>query len=50
MSQNKGKKKDNQFKENKNNGEHRNGRLSQMKNHSNSDGELNEYLNNKDNE
>ncbi|WP_173916843.1 hypothetical protein [Halobacillus sp. Marseille-Q1614] len=51
MTQDKGNKKNNQFKENKNHGEHHNGRLSQMKNHNSTGGEdLNEFINNKDNE
>ncbi|WP_176142379.1 hypothetical protein [Halobacillus hunanensis] len=42
---NKDKKVDNQFKENKNHGEHRNGRLSQFKNHNDKNGEEpNEYI------
>lgn len=46
---NKKKKQNNQFKENKNNGEQRNGRLSQFKNHNNQDGEEpNEYISSKD--
>ncbi|HLQ70996.1 MAG TPA: hypothetical protein VK142_04295 [Bacillota bacterium] len=46
---NKEKKVNNQFKENKNHGEHRNGRKSQFKN-SNSDGtgEPNQYVSKKD--
>ncbi|MCP3026513.1 hypothetical protein [Halobacillus sp. A5] len=41
----KDKKVDNQFKENKNHGEHRNGRLSQFKNHNSQSGEKpNEYV------
>ncbi|MFQ3546524.1 hypothetical protein Q7A53_20770 [Halobacillus rhizosphaerae] len=44
----KDKKPDNQFKENKNHGEHRNGRKAQFKNHSTEFGEEpNEYVNNK---
>ncbi|MED1560790.1 hypothetical protein AJ85_08070 [Alkalihalobacillus alcalophilus ATCC 27647 = CGMCC 1.3604] len=38
------KKHNNQFKENENSGEHRNGRLSQFKNHNAVGGEPNEYL------
>lgn len=46
---NKHKKKNNQFKENKNSGEHRNGRLSQYKNHNNQGGdEPNEYISKKE--
>lgn len=46
---NKQKKQNNQFKENKNSGEQRNGRLSQFKNHNNKDGEEpNEYISRKD--
>ncbi|MFD2923366.1 hypothetical protein [Halobacillus naozhouensis] len=45
---NKEKEFNNQFKENKNNGEHRNGRLSQFKNHNDGHGEEpNEYISNK---
>lgn len=45
MANNKKKNPDNQFKENKNHGEHRNGRLSQFKNHSAHGGEVpNEYI------
>ncbi|MFC7063566.1 hypothetical protein [Halobacillus seohaensis] len=45
----KDKKPDNQFKENKNHGEHRNGRLSQFKNSSSAGNEEpNEYINKKD--
>ncbi|BAD65997.1 hypothetical protein [Shouchella clausii] len=47
---NKDKKHNNQFKENSNHGEHRNGRLSQIKNHNAAGGEPNEYLNRKTNE
>lgn len=48
---NKHKKKNNQFKENENSGEQRNGRLSQFKNHNNQGGdEPNEYINKKDDE
>ena len=46
---NKHKKKNNQFKENKNSGEQRNGRLSQYKNHNIHDGdEPNEYMSQKE--
>ena len=42
-------KKNNQFKENKNSGEQRNGRLSQYKNHNIHDGdEPNEYMSQKE--
>ncbi len=41
------KKHNNQFKENKNNGEHRNGRLSQFKNSSTNGVEQNEYVSRK---
>lgn len=45
----KDKKVNNQFKENDNNGEHRNGRKSQFKNSSSSgDDELNEYVSKKE--
>lgn len=48
---NKDKKKNNQFKENKNSGEQRNGRLSQFKNHNSQGGaEPNEYISKKDDE
>jgi len=40
--------KNNQFKENKNHGEHRNGRKSQYKNSSTHGGQLNEYVSKKD--
>ncbi|MFB5661109.1 hypothetical protein [Alteribacillus sp. HJP-4] len=43
------KKDDKQFKENKHHGEHRNGRLSQFKNHNDQGGERpNEYVSKKD--
>ncbi|HLR02993.1 MAG TPA: hypothetical protein VK111_09670 [Virgibacillus sp.] len=46
---NKDKKVNNQFKENKNHGEHRNGRKSQFKNSSSSgEGELNQYVSEKE--
>lgn len=46
-----GKNHNNQFKENTNNGEHRNGRKSQFKNHnSQGRGKLNEYISNKEEE
>lgn len=49
--ENKDKKPDNQFKENTNHGEHRNGRLAQFKNHNAKAGEEpNEYLTKKDEE
>ncbi|UOQ44791.1 hypothetical protein MUN89_02220 [Halobacillus salinarum] len=45
----KDKKHNNQFKENKNHGEHRNGRLAQFKNHNAEFGEEpNEYINKKE--
>ncbi len=48
---NKEKKPDNQFKENTNHGEHRNGRLAQFKNHNEKAGEEpNEYISKKDEE
>jgi len=40
--------KNNQFKENKNHGEHRNGRKSQYKNSSTHGKQLNEYVSKKD--
>ncbi|MGY0694833.1 hypothetical protein ACW2QC_18965 [Virgibacillus sp. FSP13] len=45
---NKEKEFNNQFKENTNHGEHRNGRKSQFKNHNNQGGEPNEYISNKE--
>jgi hypothetical protein len=45
---NKEKEFNNMFKENKNNGEHRNGRKSQFKNSSTNGEKLNEYLDSKD--
>ncbi|GAK02227.1 hypothetical protein JCM19037_447 [Geomicrobium sp. JCM 19037] len=48
---NKEQKHDHQFRETKNHGEHRNGRLSQFKNHTSGDGEEhNEYLSKEDGE
>lgn len=44
---NKEKEFNNQFKENKRHGEHRNGRKSQFKNHNSQEGQLNEYIDNK---
>ncbi|MFD2761265.1 hypothetical protein [Lentibacillus juripiscarius] len=40
--------KNNQFKENKNHGEHRNGRKSQYKNHNAKGGRPNEYISEND--
>ncbi|HLR67658.1 hypothetical protein [Virgibacillus alimentarius] len=44
----KDKKRNNQFKENENSGEHRNGRKSQFKNHNAEGGTPNEYISKKE--